>query len=63
MTVRKFGRTPAIVLSGRRIPDWVSRQEEIAALHDAIRMACLNARVFLGVTGKKCGGADRTRRT
>lgn len=63
MTVHRFGRTRATMVSGRRIPDWLSRQEEIAALHDAIRMACVNARLFLGRTEERCGGARRTHRT
>jgi hypothetical protein len=63
MTTRKFGRTRATVLRGRETPHWLSRDEKIAALHNAIRMACLNARLFLENTQKKCGGAHRPRRT
>jgi hypothetical protein len=63
MTVHKFGRTHATMVSGRGIPDWLSRQEEIDTLHDAIRLACAKARLFLESREDRCGGAHRTHRT
>jgi hypothetical protein len=63
MTERKFGRTQARVLRGRPTVDWVLRQEKVDTLHDAIRLACAKARLFLESREERCGDAHRTHRT